>query len=183
MRAVEVEVLVVEGVGQVARFGGEEVVAEVGLDGGDVGGFELILQLGPEVGGGVVDLGDARRVNGVFKVGEAGAGERHEGFDGLEVIGLLGIAHVDDAEGGLGEGGLQGHDVCGVNLGLGGRSAGEGEHLGDVGDVLGADLGVLVAGAQVVVLLRQAEAALLDEGDLLGGVLEVLLLAVSEEGV
>ena len=44
-------------------------------------------------------------------------------------------------------------------------------------------LDVLVAGAEVVVLLRQAEAALLDEGDLLGGVLEVLLLAVAEEGV
>ena len=183
MRAVEVEVLVVEGVGKVARFGGEEVVAEIGLEGGGVDGVELIRQLGPEVGGGVVNLGDARRVDGVFKVGEAGAGEGGEGFDGLEVIGLLRLAHVDDAERSLGECGLQSHDVCRVNLGLGGRAAGEGEHLGDVSDVLGANLGVLVAGAQVVVLLRQAEAALLDEGDLLGGVLEVLLLAVAEEGV
>jgi len=38
-------------------------------------------------------------------------------------------------------------------------------------------------GAQVVVLLGQAEAALGDLGDLFGGVLEVLLFAVSEEGV
>jgi hypothetical protein len=52
-----------------------------------------------------------------------------------------------------------------------------------VGYVLLAELDVLVAGAQVVVLLRQAEAALGDFGDLFGGVLEVLLLAVSEEGV
>ncbi len=41
----------------------------------------------------------------------------------------------------------------------------------------------LRAGAEVVVLLRQAEAALRDFGDLFGGVLEVLLLAVSEEDV
>jgi hypothetical protein len=61
--------------------------------------------------------------------------------------------------------------------------AGEGEHLGDVVDVLGADLLVLVAGAGVVVALGQAEAALVDGGDLLGGVLEVLLLAEAEEDV
>ena len=72
---------------------------------------------------------------------------------------------------------------CASFLGLLGRAACEGEHFGDVGDVLVAHLYVLVAGAQVVVLLRQAETTLLDEGDLLGGVLEVLLLAVSEEGV
>ena len=122
-------------------------------------------------------------MNSVFKIGEGGAGDGGEGFDGLEVICLLGIAHVDDAEGGFGERGLERHDVGGVSLGLGGRAACEGEHFGDVGDVLGADLGVLVACAQVVVLLRQAKAALLDECDLFGGVLEVLLLAVAEEGV
>jgi len=36
--AVEVEVLVVEGVGKVARDGGEELVAEIGLEGGNVCG-------------------------------------------------------------------------------------------------------------------------------------------------
>ena len=46
-----------------------------------------------------------------------------------------------------------------------------------------AELGVLVAGAEVVVLLGHAEAALVDGGDLFGGVLEVLLLAVAEEDV
>ena len=59
----------------------------------------------------------------------------------------------------------------------------EGQHFGDVGDVVGAELYVLFFCAQVVVLFRQVEAILLDEGDLLGGVLEVLLLAVSEEDV
>ena len=64
-----------------------------------------------------------------------------------------------------------------------GRFAGEGEHVGDVGDVLVAELLVLVAGAGVVVALGQAEAALVDDGDLLGGVLEVLLFAEAEEDV
>ena len=60
--------------------------------------------------------------------------------------------------------------------------AGEGEHLGDVlDDVLVADKLVLVSGAGVVVALGKAETALADAGDLLGGVFEVLLLAVAEE--
>ena len=46
-----------------------------------------------------------------------------------------------------------------------------------------AELHVLVAGADVVVALGEAEAALVDDGDLLGGVLEVLLLAEAEEDV
>ena len=62
------------------------------------------------------------------------------------------------------------------------RAAGQSEHFGDVGDVFGAELYVLVFRAQVVVLLRQSE-AVLDEGDLLGRVLEVLLFTVSEEDV
>ncbi len=105
------------------------------------------------------------------------------GGDGLEVVGLLGVAHLDDAEGGFGEGGLEGEDVLRVARGLRGGGAGEGEHLRDVGDVLGAELDVFVAGAEVVVLLGQAEAVLGDGGDLFGGVFEVLLLAVAEEDV
>ena len=64
-----------------------------------------------------------------------------------------------------------------------GVSPAEGQHFGDVVDVLLAELDVLVAGAGVVVALGEAEAGLIDEGDLLGGVLEVLHLTEAEEDV
>ena len=83
----------------------------------------------------------------------------------------------------LGEGGLKGEDVFGVDGGLGGGFAGEGEHEGDVGDVLVADLLILVAGAGVVVALGETEAALADVGDLPGGVFEVERGRVAEEDV
>ena len=46
-----------------------------------------------------------------------------------------------------------------------------------------AELLILVAGAGVVVALGEAETALVDDGDLLAGVLEVLLFAEAEEDV
>ena len=123
-------------------------------------------------------------MSGVFEGGEIEAGQ--DGLkrgDGLQVIGFLGLAHVDDAERCVGQRGLHDEDVLRVLLCLLGRAAGQGQHFGEVGDVLFADLDVLVAGAQVIVLLGQAQAALLDEGDLLGCVFQVLLLAVAEEDV
>ncbi len=48
-------------------------------------------------------------------------------------------------------------------------------------DVLLSNLNVLGAGTRVVVAVWQAEPALVERGNLLGGVLEVLLLAEAEE--
>ena len=55
------------------------------------------------------------------------------------------------------------------------------EHVGEVCDVLLAGFDALVVGAEVVVLLGQAEAALVGVGDFAGGVFEILLGAVIEE--
>jgi hypothetical protein len=107
-------------VGKVGGEGGEELVAEVGAEGLGRGGADLLEERGPELRGGVVDLGDVGGVDGVFEGGEVDAGKGGgEGVDGLEVVGLLRVAEVDDAEGGLGEGGLEGEDVGGVCGGLG----------------------------------------------------------------
>ena len=70
---------------------------------------------------------------------------------------------------------------CASEVGLGIWFAEELEHGGDVLDVLLAGLFGGVAGAEVVVALGQSETALVDGGDLLAGVFEVLLLAVIEE--
>ena len=78
---------------------------------------------------------------------------------------------------------LKGEDVLRVGGGLLGGLAGEGQHFGDVVDVLVAELDVFVAGAGVVVALGKAEAGLVDDGDLLGGVVEVLHLTEAEEDV
>ena len=57
------------------------------------------------------------------------------------------------------------------------------EHAGDVLDVLRAGLLGGRAGPEVVVALGQAQAALVEHGDLVARVLEVLLLAEAEERV
>jgi hypothetical protein len=67
-----------------------------------------------------------------------------------------------------------------ASLGLIGRIAGEREHFGQVVVILLADgLEALVVD-KVVVTIRQRQAGLSDAGDLLGGVLFVLLNAEAE---
>ena len=150
--AIEVEVLGVEWLRQIGGDRCEQVVAQVSLDGGEVRRLHLARQPRPEVWRGVVDFGDTRRVEGVFVGGEVEARQAGgEGGDGLQVIGLLGLAHIDVAERDLRQGCLQGQDVLGVMLGLLRCTAGEGEHFGDVSDVVGAELYVLFFCAQVVV--------------------------------
>jgi len=95
----------------------------------------------------------------------------------------LGIAALGVGHGGFGEFGFEGEDVGGVALGVSGGLAGEGEHFGDVDYVFRADLLILVAGAGVVVALGEAQTALIDDGDLLAGVFEVLLFAEAKEDV
>ncbi len=57
------------------------------------------------------------------------------------------------------------------------------ECVGDVLHVLLPDLFVSVAGAQIVVALRQPEPALIDGSDLLARILEVLLLSESQKSI
>ncbi len=63
------------------------------------------------------------------------------------------------------------------------RLARELEHVGDVLHILGAGFLGGVAGAEIVVAFGQSQAALVDDGDLLAGVLEILLLAEVEKRV
>jgi hypothetical protein len=76
------------------------------------------------------------------------------------MVELLHRAHLFDRPRGLGEGGLEGQDRRRLLLGFRGRHPGERQHLRHVLHVGGAQ-GLLVGvGRQVVVALRQAEAAL-----------------------
>ncbi len=143
-----------------------------------------LMTAGRKAGIGVVELGDAWGVDALFELVEHAHGELfRDRAGGHEVVGLERVAALGDGHAGLGEGGLKGHDGGGLLSSLAGRGAREGEHFGNVGDVVAAQLLVLGAGAQVEVALGHAEAALVDDGNLLGSVGEVLLLAVVEEDV
>jgi hypothetical protein len=106
---------------------------------------------------------------------------RLEGRDRLHVIHLLGLAHLGHAHRRLGQRGLKREDGRSVGLRLLGGASGQRQHVGDVRLILLPQLDILGPGAQVVILLRQPQAALPDGCNLLAGVLEVLLLAVAEE--
>ena len=172
----------VKGLGEVAGEAVDGLVAQVGAQGLDVGGVDGGDHGGEELGCGDDEVVDRGGVDG-FEEGSEGngldgglkGGERHGVVDGF------GVAHLDVGHGGFGEFGLEGEDVLGVEQGLLRRFAGEGEDVGDVLDELVANLDVFGAGAGVVVALGQAEAALADDGDLLGGVFEVLSFAEAEE--
>ena len=73
--------------------------------------------------------------------------------------------------------------ACGVAGSFVFRFARQLQHVGDVLHVLGAGLLGGVSGAEIVVAFRQAQAALVDHGDLLAGILEILLLAKAHESV
>ncbi len=184
LTAVEVEVLSVDGLGQLAGEGAEEMEAHVGakgvhvgvVDGGDHGGeeFGVGVDEGVEFGG----------VNGFEEGAEVcGRDAFVEGGDGLGMVDGFGVAALGVGHGGEGEFGFEGEDVGGVALSVGGSFTGEGEHLRDEGYVLVAELLVLGSGAGVVVALGKAETALINDGDLLGGVFEVLLFAEAKEDV
>ena len=99
------------------------------------------------------------------------------------VIELVGIAALDASERRFGQGGLDAEDGGGVLLRLSGGHAGEGEDLGDVGEVFLAGLFALGVGFDVVVAVGQAEAASGDFGDDLVGVAGILGgSGVEEEG-
>ena len=74
---------------------------------------------------------------------------------GHGVVGLVAVAALGPLPGGFGHAGLEGDHVLGPGLGIG--PAGKGQHLGDIGLVLG--LGRGKGGLQIVVLVRQAGAA------------------------
>ena len=129
--------------------------AHVGLEHAHVGIADGEDEGGEELRGGVIDLGDSGRVDGALEGVEVDAGEvAFESADGLEVVDLVGVALLGDAEAGFGELGFKLQDGLGVVAGLVGRAAGEGEHFGDVGDILLADFDVFGAGAEVVVPFR-----------------------------
>jgi hypothetical protein len=91
------------------------------------------------------------------------------------------VAQLDGAARGAGEPGLDGHHGLRVLRGLLGRVAEELEHVRHVLDEVGAQLDRLLVGLRVVLLGRQAQAALPGEADDHRAVLEVGERAEAEE--
>ena len=169
--AEEGEALVGEGFGGGGGVGLDEVIGEEifpGVDGlrGDEGGFA-------GEGGGLPDDED------VLLVEAGGAEERGPveagGFGGEVgrvpgIVGFVDVFAVGEGDLLFGDGGFEGEDTGGAGFGIG--EAGEAEHGGDVGLVLGANL--LHAGGvgEVVVAVGKLDAALEEVGGVVVGVVE-----------
>ncbi len=102
-------------------------------------------------------------------------GDRHD------VVDIGWIAAVDAGHRSFGQRGLYRHHIFGFCGCLFGRIAEQREHLRHMREVFGAERLRAVILIQVVIAVGQAEAALVDRSDLLGGVLLVLLGAEGEE--
>ncbi len=160
----------------------QRVPAEVGLPGFDrLGGDQLVQRL-EEVGRGHVQRVEGAHLDVLEIDGEIEIRSQFlEIGHGIDVVAVLRLAQVGAAGGGLGQRGLDLHHRGGFLGGLLGRVAGQREHLGHVLDVLLANLLEALAVHDVVVAVGQREAALADGGNLLGGVLVVLLDAEVEQ--
>ncbi len=97
------------------------------------------------------------------------------------VVAVLGIAAQRAVHVGLGQLGLQRQDGLGVGRGLLRRLTGEHQHLLDVLQVLGADVGHLGVLVQVVVAVGQGQPALIDMRNVHGGVVQIGADAEHEE--
>ncbi len=95
------------------------------------------------------------------------------------VVALLDVAGFLAAQVGLGHAGLQVHHGRGALEDV--RQARQLQHGGHMGGVLGADGGHALRGIQVVAALRQAQAALEEEGRVAVGLVQVLGHPEAEE--
>ena len=157
---------------QIALPGVERLFLDEGIEGleevrsGDIEGIEAA---------------DAKTVE-ISAPGEIGS-QLLEIVDGVDVVDLFGVAQIDAAHRGLGQGGLDLQHRGGFLGGLIGRVAGQGEHLLHVIEVLGADLGEARGIDDVVVAVGQRKPALTDGSDLLCRILFILGDAKVEETV
>ncbi len=107
-------------------------------------------------------LGDEQRVDldavGLERGGEVEAGrQRLQLRERQLVVGLVGVATVDPGPVRLGNAGLESHDRLRARSAV--RLAGQGEHLGEIGDILGSRLGHLRAVGEIIIAVGQTETA------------------------
>ena len=121
-----------------------------------------------------IQLGERGRAHRAEKGGPVeGAGDLREVGHGHLVVAGVGIAELDARQRGLRQHGLEPQHRLRADLGSLGVVAKQLQHLGDVGDVLLAELLGLLVVVEIIVAVRQAEAALVKLGDVPVAVLRV----------
>ena len=132
----------------------------------------------------IVYLADSRRTDRVLKRSKVHTLYRRLKLrDRLHVINVLRLPHLGHTHRGLRQLGLERHNVFCVLRRLLRSASCQLQHLRHVRDILLPQLRVLGTCAQVVVLLRHSQPALDRNRNLLGRVLEVLLLSISKEHI
>src|SRR5690606_4822710 len=180
---VEVEVLLHELVAQERRGAVDGVEAQVGLPHRRIGVGQGLVDLLVEVRHRQRELlrrGHALRLE-ELRPGEVRGQRVGVGQADRVVVQRDVAAQVLARLGGLGQAGLEGHDLLRLLGGRGGFDAGQLQDAGDVGDVLLAD--VLLVRVEVVLAVRQAQAGLAGVGDVQVRILEVGFGAEAEQEV
>ena len=132
----------------------------------------------------VVQLVHPWRMDRLLKRGKVHSRNRRlESRDRLHMIGLLRFSQVNHSHRSLRQLCLERHDVLGVLRRLLRGASRQLQHLRQMGDILLPQRLVLGSRAQVVILLRHPQSALDHHRNLLGRILEVLLLAITKEHI
>ena len=178
------EVLIEERLGQVQSLSVEGVPAQIAFPGVEGLARDEPVERLEELRRGHIQAVEVADADGaeIRAPVECGA-ELLEIDESIDVVTVRGRAQVGAAGGGLGQRGLNLHDRGGFFGGLLGRIAGQGEHLLQMLDVLGADGDETLGIDNVVVAVGQREAALEELGDLLRRILVVLPDVEVEEAV
>jgi hypothetical protein len=152
--AEEVEVFVVEGLGEVNRGGMNRVPPEIGLPGGDGLGCDQFTQLFKEVRSSDVEGFEGAGMD-VFEIDREIEirCELLEVGEGIDVIAVFRVAHSSAAGGSLGESRFDRQNGIRFLCGILRRVAGKGEHFGHVVAILLANgLKALAVGEVVIAI-------------------------------
>ena len=157
----EVEVLDGEGVREQRRSAMESVPAHQVFDGVERLLLDRRIDRLDEAGRDDVQRGHGRESLALEKLLPVVAGrEGLELVDLQDVVAKRRIAHLNPAQGALGQSGLNAQHIGSLRGGLLGRVVQQLEHLDHVGDILLANLLAAVVVVQIVVAIRESEPAL-----------------------
>jgi len=146
------------------QYGGlaiDEMVREIGLPVGHRYRFQHLFLTFEKVGNGDVEAVHLRSLkSGEIEAPVERIVERFKFRQFHFVVSLQRIAAGGDIERDFRQRGFEAHDGVGLFGGIGCRDAGQLQHPGDVGDVFFAGFDSFSVGAEIVVLLRQSDTAL-----------------------